>query len=205
MGYECDCEEGSEHSAFAGSMCEHAATSFCEYGVAVSKHAFCVNGGECKDVIIAGETHPGCNCPEGYGGMHCEIKPGDSEDGPSYKYSGGYDNDDRDTPPTVATKSADSNGNTTEMIAFSFLVAVVIGTVVIAAILITRFVRRNRKQSTAQTRAIETPGVTLGDGVNTQTTGGLGLDPDGGTMPSQNRVQVKVDNELDVDGDGEFI
>mmetsp|Transcript_44813 Transcript_44813/g.54219 ORF Transcript_44813/g.54219 Transcript_44813/m.54219 type:complete len:177 (-) Transcript_44813:12-542(-) len=57
--YTCDCRagegSGSQTSSYAGHMCEHAATSFCEYGVAVSKHAFCVNGGTCKDTVVGDE------------------------------------------------------------------------------------------------------------------------------------------------------
>ena len=36
--------------------------------------AICLNGGTCTELIGANETqHPGCNCPSGYTGEHCEI------------------------------------------------------------------------------------------------------------------------------------
>ena len=35
--------------------------------------AMCLNGGTCVEIIDADETeHPGCNCPSGYVGEHCE-------------------------------------------------------------------------------------------------------------------------------------
>lgn len=71
--YSCDCMTTHNTNAYAGHMCEHAATSFCEYGVAVSKHSFCVNGGTCVKSIIDGDPHMGCNCPDGFSGEHCEY------------------------------------------------------------------------------------------------------------------------------------
>jgi len=71
--FSCDCMTTHSTNAHAGHMCEHAATSFCEYGVAVSKHSFCVNAGTCIKSIIDGEAHMGCNCPEGFSGEHCEY------------------------------------------------------------------------------------------------------------------------------------
>jgi len=79
--YYCDCQTAYDHSSFAGQMCEAPATQICEYGVSVSKSAFCTNGGQCKDVVVkdsSGEdvTHPGCKCPDGFVGDHCEYLSG---------------------------------------------------------------------------------------------------------------------------------
>jgi len=71
--YSCDCATSHSSNAYAGHMCEHAATSFCEHGVAVSKHSFCVNKGTCIKYIIEGESHMGCKCPEGFSGEHCQY------------------------------------------------------------------------------------------------------------------------------------
>jgi len=79
--YYCDCQTAYDHSSFAGQMCEAPATQVCEYGVSVSKSAFCTNGGKCKDVVVkdsSGQdvTHPGCKCPDGFVGDHCEYLKG---------------------------------------------------------------------------------------------------------------------------------
>jgi len=70
----------NKHHAFAGEMCEVPATSFCEYGKSVSKVAFCTNGGRCDGTVTASKTgnveHPGCICPDGYVGDHCEYLKG---------------------------------------------------------------------------------------------------------------------------------
>lgn len=79
--YYCDCKTAYDYSSFAGQMCEAPATQVCEYGVSVSKSAFCTNGGKCNSVVVkdsTGEevTHPGCKCPDGFVGDHCEYLKG---------------------------------------------------------------------------------------------------------------------------------
>lgn len=79
--YYCDCKTAYKHSSFAGQMCEAPATEICEYGVSVSKSAFCTNGGKCKDVVVKDSSgkeakHPGCKCPDGFVGDHCEYLEG---------------------------------------------------------------------------------------------------------------------------------
>jgi len=79
--YYCDCQTSYDYSSFAGQMCEAPATQVCEYGVSVSKSAFCTNGGKCKDVVVKDSsgkdaTHPGCKCPDGFVGDHCEYLNG---------------------------------------------------------------------------------------------------------------------------------
>jgi Notch-like protein len=49
----CDCEAGSTISEkLAGKFCEHASTSICTEGTSTSSFSFCVNNGECVDVIM---------------------------------------------------------------------------------------------------------------------------------------------------------
>lgn len=80
--FYCDCDTAYEHSSFAGRMCEAPATHVCEYGVSVSKTAFCTNGGQCKEVVVKDSTsgeeakHPGCTCPDNFTGSHCEYLVG---------------------------------------------------------------------------------------------------------------------------------
>jgi len=75
--YTCDCSVATNTTTtFSGHFCEHAATSFCEYGVAVSKHAFCANGGECLEEVSQGEAHVGCKCKSDWEGDHCQFTKG---------------------------------------------------------------------------------------------------------------------------------
>merc|ERR1711935_473746 len=63
--------------------------------------AFCVNNGICKGKVKDGEDHPGCTCPEGYSGNHCEYLGDDDED--SNNNGSGDDSED--------TKAATKNNN----------------------------------------------------------------------------------------------
>jgi len=80
--YMCDCFEahaGDDQDQvvnYAGVYCEHRATSYCQSGSAVSAHAFCTNGGECKRAVGRTEEHAGCKCPGGYEGDFCQFVEG---------------------------------------------------------------------------------------------------------------------------------
>jgi len=72
--YRCDCSVTDDANVvYAGLYCEHAATSYCEYGTSVSKKAFCTNDGTCVTTIAIGQAHQGCHCLQGYSGQHCEY------------------------------------------------------------------------------------------------------------------------------------
>lgn len=176
MTYRCDCSTTLNHTSFAGHMCEHSATSFCEYGVAVSRHAFCVNGGVCKDVIVKGEKHQGCSCPEGYSGQHCEYTTATAP-----KMSSSESN----------SSSKSSSDQTEKTIAFFFLIAVITGCVIFALVFVVRQVRKDKRKSAAQQKPVEKADD-------------LTLEADGGTMPSQNETELQDVKIQDTD-DGEFI
>lgn len=78
----CDCNElnlnsGDTDAKFAGVMCQHESTSFCAaslVGTHSPNHQFCTNHGKCVKMVMGGETHPGCECADGWMGGHCEIR-----------------------------------------------------------------------------------------------------------------------------------
>jgi hypothetical protein len=74
----CDCRHANPKSAFAGLDCDYSATEYCTDGESVSRIAFCTNGGSCVTYMDDDnvDDHPGCNCPLGYTGRHCEFLDG---------------------------------------------------------------------------------------------------------------------------------
>uniref|UniRef100_A0A7S1YTQ9 EGF-like domain-containing protein n=1 Tax=Trieres chinensis TaxID=1514140 RepID=A0A7S1YTQ9_TRICV len=74
--YECDCSKAFGISSFAGHECEMSSTEVCEAMAPSSAHAFCTNGGRCRDYVNPGHAHPGCRCPEEFEGRHCEYFKG---------------------------------------------------------------------------------------------------------------------------------
>lgn len=78
--YMCDCAAArgpAEDMKFAGVYCEHAASSYCQRNSeSYSDHAFCTNGGECREYVGRKEEHAGCKCPPGYEGHYCQFVEG---------------------------------------------------------------------------------------------------------------------------------
>eukprot|EP00521_Asterionellopsis_glacialis_P008228 CAMPEP_0195280952 /NCGR_PEP_ID=MMETSP0707-20130614/457_1 /TAXON_ID=33640 /ORGANISM="Asterionellopsis glacialis, Strain CCMP134" /LENGTH=607 /DNA_ID=CAMNT_0040339783 /DNA_START=74 /DNA_END=1897 /DNA_ORIENTATION=- len=72
-GHECDCEKAD--GVVAGKFCEHKQTTVCtvDPGSIKASKAFCVNNGECVDIIGPTASHAGCKCPKGFNGEHCEY------------------------------------------------------------------------------------------------------------------------------------
>ena len=86
ISFTCDCSDAdpSTRHRFAGNYCEYQATDYCtEDGDIVPKSSdlFCTNNGVCLDHMALGEEHPGCLCPDGYEGSHCEFLKAELFDG----------------------------------------------------------------------------------------------------------------------------
>jgi hypothetical protein len=88
--WTCNCETAfTEEEKFAGVFCQHHHTSTCTITGQSGNYqgptnfAFCVNDGHCVDYVDNGQSHPGCRCPSGYGGEHCEllqhVRPGEKQ------------------------------------------------------------------------------------------------------------------------------
>lgn len=74
----CDCSQANSVSVFAGIDCDFSATEYCTDDGGISKLAFCTNGGTCVTYVDDDTTdnHPGCICPLGFTGSHCEYSDG---------------------------------------------------------------------------------------------------------------------------------
>jgi hypothetical protein len=82
--WSCDCSTANSSKAanFAGNACEHPINDICSIDTTsldATPMSFCVNGGQCKKSVTAQEDHPGCNCPQGFSGPHCEIRQGSQQ------------------------------------------------------------------------------------------------------------------------------
>ena len=77
--YHCDCSKAFGISSFAGESCQYDVTATCQASntVTTTMTAFCTNGGTCVQVVndIA-RGHQGCDCVDGYEGLHCQYLVG---------------------------------------------------------------------------------------------------------------------------------
>ncbi|GKY97470.1 hypothetical protein MPSEU_000705400 [Mayamaea pseudoterrestris] len=75
----CDCSTAEkEYFRYTGEYCEVKSTEFCTLDGhktmrGENSDAFCTQGGQCRDYVTNGDQHPGCHCPDGTSGDHCEI------------------------------------------------------------------------------------------------------------------------------------
>ena len=81
---------------YAGKFCQYSSTDICtkngQPGMGKANFAFCVNNGMCKGRVNDGEDPPGCICPDGFYGDHCEYLEEEKEED-NGKFDGGYDDD----------------------------------------------------------------------------------------------------------------
>lgn len=82
--FECDCNFSFQQlkKVVAGSLCQYEATMFCMVGKkddstpVKNTISFCTNNGTCKQMIKFGDSHQGCDCPDGFEGSYCEFRNG---------------------------------------------------------------------------------------------------------------------------------
>jgi len=78
--HACDCSQADElvgendKPLFAGDSCQYTGTDICTIGEDYPGKPlfFCVNGGRCNAQVSGGQPDPGCSCPSGFSGPHCE-------------------------------------------------------------------------------------------------------------------------------------
>ena len=79
--FECKCSTANDRDGVSGSSCQYAdlGTTMCVSGNEVhdigASGAFCSNGGKCKNILsMPSSKFYGCQCPDGFGGFHCELR-----------------------------------------------------------------------------------------------------------------------------------
>jgi len=110
--YVCDCDSAFDSlDKYAGKYCQYSSTDICtkngQPGVGKANFAFCVNNGMCKGKVNDGEDPPGCTCPEGFYGEHCEYLEEEKEED-NGKFDGGFADDDQ-TPAVATTPASQSS------------------------------------------------------------------------------------------------
>ncbi|GAX29372.1 hypothetical protein FisN_16Hh189 [Fistulifera solaris] len=90
--YHCGCntETTDYASAYARRTCKRMSTVFClpddaeksleiQQSLGQAGGAYCMNGGRCKSMDPEEvKRHPGCECPTGWSGLHCEYPESDA-------------------------------------------------------------------------------------------------------------------------------
>lgn len=90
LQYKCDCDTIHEpFHKYAGDFCELKSTELCTFngrpGTGKNKDAYCVNGGRCQGHVGEKQEHPGCQCPPGFEGLHCESLSAERSSNPTVK------------------------------------------------------------------------------------------------------------------------
>ena len=140
--HSCDCDSGFDAiEKSAGKYCQYTSTDICtkngQPGVGKANFAFCVNSGTCKAQVEDNEPHPGCTCPDGFAGDHCEFLEGNVPDGGS----AGATAAENQSPNNDVKNPSGSSGSKTRGLAIAVVVLLV------AAFAITALVTvRQRKQ-----------------------------------------------------------
>jgi len=136
----CSCSKAIvDGNPFAGLTCEYGATKSCMMLGSESKHSFCTNGGNCKDIIGDNEQHVNCDCGAGFEGTHCEYIAGKA---PSMTVVGA----------SAAQESAyhpQKNSETSDMIVF---IATIVITSFIGVLLLAFGFRARKRMSEAKQR-----------------------------------------------------
>lgn len=107
--YMCDCDAAFDSlEKYAGKFCQYSSTDICtkngQPGMGKANFAFCVNNGQCMGKVDDGEDPPGCFCPEGFYGDHCEYLESEEEEDDTYTFEGDYVIPDIEPPPPTMSK-----------------------------------------------------------------------------------------------------
>lgn len=125
----CSCTKAVvDGNPYAGLRCEYEATKTCMTLGSVSKHSFCVNGGECSDIVLDNEQHKPCMCKKGFEGPHCEYLEGEA-------------------PTFVSGAAFASTGGGADKIDLVVFILIVAVASVIGGLLLAFFLRGRRRRS----------------------------------------------------------
>ena len=123
-GTTCSCTKAVvDGNPYAGLACEYGATKSCMALGSVSKHSFCVNGGECAYIVLDNEQHVPCVCGEGFEGPHCEYLTGKA--------------------PSFLSAASSASGGKADLIVFMLFAAIA---TVIGGLLVAFFLRGRHRR-----------------------------------------------------------
>jgi hypothetical protein len=155
LHFECDCSTTNDpFHKYAGKYCEYASTKMCSSNGQVTErsdsYSFCVNDGECIDVVDGnGVSHPTCQCSDLFEGHHCEFK---KDDGSSSSNSNGRGIDDTPPPPVDVHRK-----HTIRLVLFTVIFSVLAFLIILSTLMVWRRYRRRKSSSYYMTRPRSTP------------------------------------------------
>mmetsp|Transcript_37324 Transcript_37324/g.90663 ORF Transcript_37324/g.90663 Transcript_37324/m.90663 type:complete len:670 (-) Transcript_37324:63-2072(-) len=133
VNHKCDCDSAfTADEKYAGKFCQYSSTDLCIKNADTgsdrsSNNAFCVNNGICKARVDSGDEHPGCNCPDGFEGEHCEFIKGNQPTPGGGPSTGSF--------TSSTTDSSDDNKNLEVGIAVALCAVAIIGGFIIIRML----------------------------------------------------------------------
>lgn len=138
----CDCDAAFDSlEKYAGKFCQYSSTDICtkngQPGMGKANFAFCVNNGICKGRVEDGEDPPGCTCPDGFYGDHCEYLEEEKEED-NGKFDGSdYDlDDDYQTPPINAGLRPMIKTKSPNAVVIGLSAAVIVAVIVFVGIIV---------------------------------------------------------------------
>jgi hypothetical protein len=145
--HTCDCDHAFDAvERYAGKFCQYTSTDICtingQPGMGKANFAFCVNNGICKGKVNDGEDSPGCICPQGYSGDHCEYLLSDDD----VDFWNGENSDvpkvDKDPSSSSVTESGVSSGSSEGPYQDNELVIALSSVVIVIVVLIALIILR---------------------------------------------------------------
>uniref|UniRef100_A0A7S1ZKN3 EGF-like domain-containing protein n=1 Tax=Ditylum brightwellii TaxID=49249 RepID=A0A7S1ZKN3_9STRA len=192
--YFCDCDIAFDKNGAAheGLKCQHKATKYCTYDIAVSKHSFCTNGGDCIAEVSQTEAHMGCRCGDNYEGEHCQFVTGTRPEGWPYNQA---------PSQSVGSKSAEGGGGGLGGGGIFGIILLVFSVTFLIAFMVHRTTKKKRESD-------EGAGLTKGK-TKTDHDAALQLEADGGVLKEaiddMKNEEDKVDDDDDEGSEGEII
>jgi len=158
---------------------------YCVYGASKSMNAFCVNDGICKEIMTldnernSNKHFKGCDCPDMYTGLHCEISIGQLSAFSSKSHDGvAYSRASSSTSNDVYYTTGKSTNQTNARFITVYVTLVAFAVIIVLTVIIRNIVEIKRNREIRIESAVDRD---------------LHIEADGAEL----REQMEKDDELD--------